>query len=331
MDCTKEKVGKRCALPGVRSQRENFTVQRHPRGEIFVEGRPTSIHFPRVVVERCSDCLKGLSWSSQRRTSAFALVPPIWPINPMTVTSRPLSRENLETKAVLFDFGGTLLEYRREEVMRALLKEQGIQSTSSEVLRAYETVEPAWNRLFSELTDSERFTDDVLRNLDRMIIKHLGVKGDLDQLASYVQRNWDRMDQQLPRDLVRRPYQDGRPCLEALASKGLQMGIVSNIQSEERLREELLNIDLLHFFPVLIASGSVGIDKPSRGIFELAANKIGVEPRQTMFVGDDLERDYNGSREAGMNPVLIDRNERYASHTYRNRISSLEQLQIILK
>ncbi len=148
--------------------------------------------------------------------------------------------EHLETRAVLFDFGGTLLEYHREEVMRALLEERGITDATKDVLLAYEAVEPAWNRVYSELTDSERFTDDVLRNLDRMIIKHLGVKGDLDQLVSYVQENWDQMDHQLPKNLVRRSYQDAAPCREALASRGLQMGIVSNIQSEERLREELL-------------------------------------------------------------------------------------------
>ncbi len=229
-------------------------------------------------------------------------------------------------KAVLFDFGGTLLEYHREEVMRALLEEKGFTVSTIDVLLAYEAVEPAWNRLFSELADDKRVTDETLRNLDRMIIKHLGVEVDLDNLASYVQQNWDRMDHQLPKNLVRRPYQDATPCLEALASKGLQMGIVSNIQSEERLCQELQNINLLRFFPVLVASGSVGIDKPSRGIFKLAASRVGVETRQIMFVGDDLERDYYGAKAAGMKPVLIDRNGKYDSDPSLNRISSLQQI-----
>ncbi len=234
--------------------------------------------------------------------------------------------QHLETKAVLFDFGGTLLEYRREEVMRALLKEQGIQATSSEVLQAYETVEPAWNRLFSELTDDQRFADETLRHLDRMIIQHLGVKDDVDQLANHVQENWDRMDHQLPRSLVRRPYPDAGPCLEALSRRGLKMGIVSNIQSEERLHQGLEDIGLLSFFPVLVASGSVRIEKPLRGIFDLAANKVGEETGRIMFVGDDLERDYHGAKGAGMKPVLIDRNRKYDSHPSLNRISSLQQI-----
>src|SRR2546425_2401269 len=210
--------------------------------------------------------------------------------------------------------------------MRALLETKRVTVTIKDVLLAYEAVEPAWNRLFSEVADDKRVTDETLRNLDRMIIKHLRVKIDLDNLASYVQQNWDRMDHQLPKNLVRRRHQDALPCLEALARKGLKMGIVSNIQSEERLRQELRNIDLLHFFPVLVASGSVGIDKPSRGIFDLAAGKVGVETGRIMFVGDDLERDYHGAKAAGMKPVLIDRDRKYDSHPSLNRISFLQQI-----
>jgi len=95
--------------------------------------------------------------------------------------------------------------------------------------------------------------------------------------------------------------------------------------SEERLRQELQNIDLQPFFPVPIASGSVGIDKPSRGIFNLAASKVGVETGRIMFVGDDLERDYHGAKAAGMKPVLIDSDRKYDSHPSLNRISSLQR------
>lgn len=73
----------------------------------------------------------------------------------------------LEIRAVLFDLGGTLLEYHREEVMRALLESKGIEVSSRDVLSAYETVEPAWNKFFSELEDDKRVTDETLRNLDR--------------------------------------------------------------------------------------------------------------------------------------------------------------------
>lgn len=52
----------------------------------------------------------------------------------------------------------------------------------------------------------------------------------------------------------------------------MKMGVVSNIESEQRLRKELGLIGLSEFFPVLVASGSVGYAKPARQIFDIAAS-----------------------------------------------------------
>lgn len=49
-----------------------------------------------------------------------------------------------------------------------------------------------------------------------------------------------------------------------------------------------------------------------------------------MVVGDDLERDYYGSEVAGMKPVLIDRNGKYAKHPSLRRISSLLEVPSLL-
>ena len=45
-------------------------------------------------------------------------------------------------KAVLFDLGGTLLHYKREEVLRALLKEKGPDIIVSRILDAYDAIDP---------------------------------------------------------------------------------------------------------------------------------------------------------------------------------------------
>ncbi len=54
----------------------------------------------------------------------------------------------------------------------------------------------------------------------------------------------------------------------------MNTGIVSNISSEAHLKKELEALDLLEFFPVLVASGSVGYAKPARQIFNLAAKLV---------------------------------------------------------
>src|SRR5216683_8417605 len=108
------------------------------------------------------------------------------------------------------------------------------------------------------------------------------------------------------------------------------MGIVSNIPSEERLRNELEAIGLIQFFSVLVSSGSVGIAKPNRSIFHLAANQLNELPENILFVGDDLQRDYYGALQAEMKAVLIDRRGTLKDETSIRRLSSLEQLPPIL-
>jgi HAD superfamily hydrolase (TIGR01549 family) len=235
-------------------------------------------------------------------------------------------------RGVLFDLGATLLEYRREEVMLALLAEQGFDVRISDVLRAYDAVEPAWTkRYWIEVPENQRSIDTALLQLDKMLLERLRLKGDLESLARFVQQNWDRKDHELPQAQVRRAYPDARPCLEKIQSRELKMGIVSNIQSEERLRTELEAIGLLDFFPALVASGTVGLEKPQREIFEIGARKIGLEPREIMFVGDDLERDYKGAMGAGMDPVLVDRNRQHVDQPRLKRVTSLEEIPELLE
>ena len=203
---------------------------------------------------------------------------------------------------MLFDLGGTLLEYHREEVYRALLAEKGLEISSEAIEEAYRLAEPAWNAYAASLTSETIWTAEDLATLDKLVLQHLGVENDVDSIAHYVAQNWMRMDRSLPQAMVRRAFRDVRPCLEALMSLWVRTGVVSNIPSAQTLDEELELIGLRGFFPVKVASGHVGVQKPSAVIFHFAANQLQLNPREIMFVGDDYERDSLGSRAAGMNP-----------------------------
>lgn len=237
----------------------------------------------------------------------------------------------MKIKGVLFDFGGTLLDYRKEEVFGALLEEQGIHASHERIIRAYDNVEQEWKRNFSGYQYSPPLDEEAIRRWDKMLLEHLNVPGDLDKLALFVSENWDRMDQQLPRNLVRRRYDDVLPCLDRIRGLGLKTGIVSNIWSEEVLRSGLEGLELAEYFPVVVASGSVGFAKPAKQIFDIAMKMVLLNPDEIVFVGDDLDADYHGALNARMNPVLIDRTERYAEHVGVRRIPSLEHLPKLLQ
>lgn len=199
-----------------------------------------------------------------------------------------------------------------------------------EVLRAYDVTDPIFARLTAEIPQEVMWPDWLLEQFDFMMLKEIGIREDCENLARYVTQNWDRVDRQLPQNIVRAAYPDVPPCLEGIRRLGMKMGIISNIPSEERLRNELKAIGLLEFFPVLVSSGSVGVSKPKKEIFHLAAKQLNEVPSEILFVGDDLQRDYYGAIHAGMKAVLIDRREIVKDDTNVCRVSSLEQIPLIL-
>ena len=47
----------------------------------------------------------------------------------------------------------------------------------------------------------------------------------------------------------------------------------------------------------------MGFSKPDKRIFELALNKLNVQPENTLFVGDDLEKDIAGPQNANIKGI----------------------------
>jgi len=64
------------------------------------------------------------------------------------------------------------------------------------------------------------------------------------------------------------------------------------------------------YFDVEVGVDAVGKPKPNREIFDFALDKLGVSNQETIFVGDTVETDYQGSAKAGLFSVLIDREDR---------------------
>jgi FMN phosphatase YigB (HAD superfamily) len=67
-----------------------------------------------------------------------------------------------------------------------------------------------------------------------------------------------------------------------------------------------------------VISGEVGLHKPQPEIFALAAERVGVEPRDCVFV-DDLRENCAGAEEVGMTSIL-----------HRETAETLERLEELL-
>ena len=93
-------------------------------------------------------------------------------------------------------------------------------------------------------------------------------------------------------------FDDVRPTLDALKSRGLALGIISNW--DDRLRPLLRRLKLDSYFDAVIISCEAGAHKPARRIFAAACQAMHSTAATTLHVGDSLEMDYRGARKAGL-------------------------------
>lgn len=95
-------------------------------------------------------------------------------------------------------------------------------------------------------------------------------------------------------------YPEVRACLERLASR-YRLASLSNGNAC------LVTIGLDHLFHTMIAAHSHGGSKPDPAFFHLACRELGCELEEVVHVGDDIELDVRGARDAGLHAVWINR------------------------
>ena len=103
-------------------------------------------------------------------------------------------------------------------------------------------------------------------------------------------------------------WSDGaEPLLKRLYSRKHPMALVTNGSVSQRLKIEA--IEASRYFEAVLISGEVGIAKPDPRIFRQALSRLNAAPGRSVFIGDSLEQDIAGARNAGMKTVYIKKGE----------------------
>ncbi len=99
-----------------------------------------------------------------------------------------------------------------------------------------------------------------------------------------------------------RGMQPAEPMVAAVRSahdSGVRTGLVSNSWSTTHYDRDLLG----ELFDTVVISAEVGLHKPQREIYRLAADRLGEPPERCVFV-DDLRENCAGAEAVGMTAVL---------------------------
>jgi HAD superfamily hydrolase (TIGR01549 family) len=208
-------------------------------------------------------------------------------------------------KAVLFDLGDTLLNFGRIRTTQVF--KQSARRTHEYLIR---NGQPAGNflwyclRNFIAVQLRYLWSDFTGRDFDALtLLKKSGEKRGckLDE-EQWREVGWLWYE---PLSRLAKVEKDIKATLETLRRIGLKLGILSNtFVSAGSLDRHLELLGILDFFPYRLYSYQFEFRKPDRRIFEAAAERMGEDAENIIFVGDRLDKDIWPALRAGMRAVL---------------------------
>ena len=212
---------------------------------------------------------------------------------------------------VVFDVGGTLIHFNQEKLARyyaAAAAERGTPVESAQihaVLTQLERELPTLTKqraLSLEKESGKSFWDDFYAEGFR----RLGIAGDVSAATTEIRERFMRGE-------FETVFDDTLPALDALAARGVPMGIVSNFSPnlEDVLRQQGIH-DYFQFF---IVSAIAGVEKPNPKIFDLAVDAAQRPREEIVYIGDSIFHDMEGARGADIAGILIDRENLYRDYT----------------
>ncbi len=112
--------------------------------------------------------------------------------------------------------------------------------------------------------------------------------------------------------------------LTQLKDEGYQLAIVSNGGHDTRLNT-IRGLGIETYFDEIISSGLVGFNKPQPEIFQITAERLGVQPAQCLYIGDHPVNDVQGATEAGMHALWMQGFHADAEHI-QHKIQQLPEI-----
>ncbi len=229
--------------------------------------------------------------------------------------------------AVFFDLYGTLAGFRpsRYEIQSEALADFGISVTPQGILSGYHLADAfmSYQNATKPVRSLSREENRIFfAEYERRVLRGAGVEVSQDE-AWQIWRRIRKIDYGLAL------FDDTIPVLEKCRQMGLTVGLVSNMnQSGDELAG---SIGLLPYLDFSITSHEVGAEKPSPIIFERALERAGARPENAVHVGDQLTSDVAGAENAGISPVLLDRDGNHRHYTAQPRIEELSELPELLE
>jgi len=208
-------------------------------------------------------------------------------------------------RAILFDLGGTLLEFNPHHLPWLEWERAGLENVHACLLtRGYDLDLTAFSAHWAEQLP-ERWEQAArgegnlqLGDVLREACHACGVTPTADEIetavAAYI----------APLDAHVMAYDDTLDTLRELHCRGYKIGLISNTMwPGEYHRHEMERHGLLSLFDHTLFSADVGLWKPQPEVYHFALDALGVPAEEAVFCGDMPAYDIVGAQRAGLRTI----------------------------
>ena len=158
--------------------------------------------------------------------------------------------------------------------------------------------------------DTEKSVDDVITRVKNF--------KDISDKQEKIIRNWIE-----PSGTIL--LNDSIEILKYLKNKNYIIGIISN--SPPTKQNQLKDLEIDSYVDSALFSFECGYRKPSKEIYDIFLKRFSILPTETLMIGDSLKNDVVGAQSAGLDAILLDRDN---TIDYHPKIKNLLELKEIL-
>jgi HAD superfamily hydrolase (TIGR01549 family) len=209
-------------------------------------------------------------------------------------------------RAVIFDLGGTLMyerapahavNARADEALTRHLLEHGMElNLSTFPVEFRRRLDQYFKKRESDLLETTYtfVLRDVLADKGYRALSDDLIREALDRLFAITQTNWILEEEALA-------------TLQKLEDNGYRMGLISNAGDDRDVQQLTEKFGIRKYFDFVLTSAACGYRKPHRRIFELALANWYFLATEAVMVGDNLDADIAGAKDAGLYAIWLRR------------------------
>lgn len=197
-------------------------------------------------------------------------------------------------KGIIFDLDDTLYDYRNANELAERYIKQYIAKQHrlpNEVVEG--ALQAGKNRTKQLLPEGAAQHSRILyfqHALEQMGINPIGKAWQLECIF------WEKFLEKIE------PYSGVQDVLAWLMSKRIKIAVCTDLTAGIQ-HQKIMKLGLDKYIDVLVTSEEVGYEKPDRRMFQLTLEKLQLNPKGTVVVGDSWEKDIQGAVNMGIKAI----------------------------